>query len=42
MEATADAPAGIIVACAATRQETDTGQLVPLTQQARQNLGVVA
>ena len=41
-QAVADAREGVIVACAATRQETDTGQLVPLTQQARQNLGVAA
>ena len=41
-QAVADAREGVIVACAATRQETDTGQLVPLTQQARQNLGAAA
>ena len=41
-QAVADAQAGVIVACAVTRQETDTGQLVPLTQQARANLGVAA
>jgi len=41
-QAVADAQEGIIVACAATRQETDAGQLVPLTQQARTNLGVAA
>ena len=41
-QAVADAQDGVIVACAATRQETDTGQLVPLTQQARENLGVAA
>jgi transposase len=38
-QAVADAQEGILVACAATRQETDTGHLVPLTQQARENLG---
>ena len=41
-QAVADAQDGVIVACAVTRQETDTGQLVPLTQQARENLGVAA
>jgi transposase len=41
-QAVADAQAGVIVACTATRQETDTGQLVPLIQQARENLGVAA
>jgi len=39
-QAVADAHAGILVACAVVRQETDTGQLVPLIQQASQNLGV--
>jgi transposase len=38
----ADAQAGIIVACEATRQENDNGQLVPMIQQARENLGVAA
>jgi transposase len=41
-QAVADAKAGVIVACDATRQETDNGQLVPMIQQARDNLGVVA
>ena len=41
-QAVADAQAGIIVACQATRQETDHGQLVPMIQQARENLGVAA
>ena len=41
-QAVADAQAGIIVACDATRQETDTGQLVPLIQQARATLGEAA
>ena len=35
----ADAKAGIVVACEATRQETDSGQLVPMIEQARENLG---
>jgi transposase len=41
-QALADAREGIIVACEATRQETDSGQLVPMIQQARENLGLVA
>jgi transposase len=41
-QAVADAQAGVIVACEATRQETDVGQLVPLLEQARENLGVAA
>ena len=41
-QAVADAQEGVIVACEATRQETDEGQLVPLVEQARQNLGVAA
>jgi transposase len=41
-QAVADAQAGIIVACEATRQENDHGQLGPLIQQARENLGVTA
>jgi len=41
-QAIADEQAGVIVACQATRQETDAGQLVPLIQQARENLGVGA
>ncbi len=41
-QAVADAQEGILVACEATRQETDAGQLVPMIQQARQNLGVAA
>ena len=40
--AIADEKEGVIVACAATRQETDTGQLVPMIQQARENLGPAA
>jgi transposase len=39
-QAIADAKAGVLVACEATREETDAGQLVPLIQQARENLGV--
>ena len=42
VQAVADEQEGIIVACAATRQETDAGQLVPMIQQARENLGVAA
>jgi transposase len=41
-QAVADAKAGVIVACDATRQENDHGQLVPLIQQAREHLGVAA
>lgn len=41
-QAIADAKAGVIVACEATRQENDCGQLVPMIQQARENLGVAA
>ncbi len=41
-QAIADEKEGIIVACEATRQETDAGQLVPLIQQARENLGPAA
>jgi transposase len=41
-QAVADAKAGVIVACEVTRQENDGGQLVPLIQQARENLGVAA
>ena len=32
----------MIVACEATRQKTDTGQLAPMIEQARKNLGVAA
>lgn len=31
---------GIVVACDATRHENDQGQLVPMTEQARENVGV--
>jgi transposase len=41
-QAIVDAKEGVIVACEATRQETDHGQLVPMIQQARENLGVTA
>jgi hypothetical protein len=41
-QAVADSKAGVIVACAATRQETDAGPLAPMIEQARQNLGPVA
>lgn len=41
-QAVADAKEGILVACEVTRQETDAGQLVPMIQQARDNLGPAA
>jgi len=41
-QAVADAKAGVIVACDVTRQETDQGQLVPMIQQARGNVGAAA
>jgi transposase len=41
-QAIADQKEGVIVACEATRQESDVGQLVPMIEQARQNLGVAA
>ena len=41
-QAVADAQADVIVACDASRQETDGGQLVPMIEQARANLGVAA
>jgi len=41
-QAVADAQEGVIVACEATRQETDVGQLSPLIQQAQENLGPAA
>jgi transposase/ribosomal protein L18 len=37
-QAVADSQEGIIVACQATRQETDVGQLAPMIEQAAQNL----
>ena len=39
-QAVVDAQDHILVACEATRQETDAGQLVPMLEQARENLGV--
>jgi hypothetical protein len=41
-QAVADSQEGIVVACEATRQETDAGQLVPMIQQACENLGAAA
>ncbi len=41
-QAVADAQEGVIVACQATRQETDAGQLAPMLEQARENLGPAA
>ena len=41
-QAVADAKGGVIVACDATRQENDQGQLAPMIEQARENLGVAA
>jgi transposase len=41
-QAVADSQEGIIVACAATRQETDVGQLAPMIAEARHNLGPAA
>lgn len=41
-QAVADHQEGILVACDATRQENDHGQLVPMIQQARENVGVAA
>jgi len=41
-QAVVDAQEGVIVACEATRQENDKGQLVPMIQQAQENLGVAA
>lgn len=38
-QAVVDEKEKIIVACAATRQETDNGQLVPMLEQAKENLG---
>jgi transposase len=39
-QAVVDSKEGVIVACEASRQENDTGQLVPMIEQARANLGV--
>jgi transposase len=41
-QAVADAKEGVIVACEAGRQETDAGQLAPMIEQARENLGVAS
>jgi len=41
-QAVADEKEGVIVACDTTRHENDAGQLAPLIQQARENLGVAA
>jgi transposase len=41
-QAVADEKEGIIVACENTRQENDRGQLVPMIEQARENLGAAA
>ena len=41
-QAIADEKEKIIIACEATRQETDNGQLVPMIQQAKENLGPAA
>lgn len=41
-QAVVDAQEGVIVACEVTRQENDRGQLVPMIQQAGQNVGVAA
>jgi transposase len=41
-QAVADAKEGVIVACDVRRQETDTGALVPMIEQARENLGTTA
>lgn len=38
-QAVVDEKEKIIVACEATRQETDDGQLIPMIEQARENLG---
>jgi transposase len=41
-QAVADEKEGILVACETTRQENDRGQLAPLIEQARENLGPAA
>jgi transposase/ribosomal protein L18 len=41
-QAVADEKEGVIVACDATQQENDKGQLVPLIEQAHENLGAAA
>lgn len=41
-QAVVDEKEGVIVACETTRQENDTGQLVPMIKQVRENVGVAA
>ncbi|WP_160164605.1 IS1182 family transposase [Pedosphaera parvula] len=41
-QALADEKTGVIVACEATRQETDVEQLVPMIEQGRENVGIAA
>jgi transposase len=41
-QAVADAQDQILVACEVTRQENDTGQLVPMLEQVKENLGPAA
>jgi transposase len=41
-QAVADQQAGIIVACEVTRQQIDVGQLVPMIEQVRENVGIAA
>jgi transposase len=41
-QAVGDSQEGVVVACEATRQETDAGQLVPMMEQARENLGLAS
>lgn len=41
-QAVADGQEGVVVACEVSREETDNGALVPMIEQARQNLGAEA
>jgi len=41
-QAVADSMNGVITACEVTREETDNGQLAPMIEQSRQNLGPAA
>ncbi len=41
-QAIADGKEGVILACEATREESDVGQLTPMMEQARENLGAAA
>jgi transposase len=41
-QAVVDGKEGVIVACEANREETDWGQLIPMLEQARENLGVAS